>query len=126
MDLGGLLDSCRWFTLAIFRRFVSHCCRLNQLESGLIITHYLTMHVSIIDFRHINFDLSRSLKVKCDGGFGLPTYDFLLVFKSKICPNSAALRDMSFGNLSDPDIEFSRSLKVKCDCHWTWLTSIYV
>ena len=39
------------------------------------------MHVSILDhIQHLNFDLSRSLKVKCDGGFGLPIYDFLLVF----------------------------------------------
>ena len=55
------------------------------------------MHVSILDeFRHLNFDLSRSFKVKCDGGFGLPMYDFLLVFDSVIWPKSAALQDISF------------------------------
>ncbi len=38
-----------------------------------------------------------------------------LVFNSNICPNSAALRDISLWNLSDLDIDLSRSLKVKCD-----------
>ncbi len=72
------------------------------------------MHVSILDeFRHLNFDLSRSFKVKCDGGFGLPMYDFLLVFDSVIWPKSAALQDISFWNLSDLDIDLSRSLKVE-------------
>ena len=28
----------------------------------------------------LNFDISRSLKVKLDGVFGLPVYDFLLEF----------------------------------------------
>ncbi len=36
-------------TLAIFCRLVSktHCCKLNQLKSGLTLTQYLTMDVSI-------------------------------------------------------------------------------
>ncbi len=53
----------------IFCRLVSktHCCKLNQLKSGLTLTQYLTMNVSILDhIRHLNFDLSGSLKVKCD------------------------------------------------------------
>ncbi len=68
-------------TLAIFCRLLSktHCCRLNQLKSGLTLTQYLTMHVSILDhIRYLNFDLLRSLKVKCDGLTGLPIYGFLL------------------------------------------------
>ncbi len=54
------------------------------------------MHVSILDhFLHLNFDLSRSLKVKCDG-IGLSVYAFLLMFDSNIWPNSAPLRDIRF------------------------------
>ncbi len=41
------------------------------------------MHVSILDhIQHLNFDLSGSLKVKCDSVTGLPTYGFLLMFNS--------------------------------------------
>ncbi len=36
----------------------------------------------------LNFDLSRPLKVKCDGGIGLPMCSFLLVFDSNTWPNS--------------------------------------
>ena len=35
----------------------------------------------------LDFDLSRSLKVKCDGVIGLPIYGFLLMFNSNIGPN---------------------------------------
>ena len=46
------------------------------------------MHVSILDhFQQLNFDLSSSLKAKCDGGTRLPIYDFLLVFNSNIWSN---------------------------------------
>ena len=73
------------------------------------------MHVSILDhFRHLNFDLSMSLKVKYGGGIGLPIYDFPLMFNISISPNSVALRDISLWNLSDFDIDLSMSLKVKC------------
>ncbi len=52
----------------------------------------LTIHVYILDhFRHLNFDLSRSRKVSCDGGVGLTIHDFVWVFNSNILPNSAAL-----------------------------------
>ena len=95
----------------------SHCCRLNKLKSRVnsdTVPHY--MHVSILDHvRHLSFELSRSLKVKCDGSFGLPKHDFLLVFYSNIWPNTTALRDISLWNLSDLDIDPSRLLKVKCD-----------
>ncbi len=88
------------------------------------------MHVSILDpFQHLNSDLPRTLKVKCDGGTGPPIYDFLLVFNSNIAPNSAPLRDMGLQNLSDLDFDLSRSLKVKCDCliglHIWFPTNIY-
>ncbi len=70
------------------------------------------MHVSILDqFRHLNFDLIRSLKVKCDGGIGFTIYAFLLIFNSKLWPNSAPLRDISFQNLTDLDSGLERSLR---------------
>ena len=75
------------------------------------------MHVSIVDqIRHLNSNLSMSLKVKCDGCFGLPIFEFLLVFNSNIWPNSAALRDISLWNLSDIDIDLSfKVTEVKCN-----------
>ena len=67
------------------------CIKNSQLRTKSIeiwvksLTQYFTMHLSILDhIRHFNFDLPRSLKVKCDGGFGLPIYDFLSVFNSDI------------------------------------------
>ncbi len=35
-------------------------------------------------FSDLNFDLSRSLKVKRDNAIGLPIYGFLLVFNTNI------------------------------------------
>ncbi len=35
----------------------------------------------------LEFDLSRSLKVKCENAIGLPIYGFLLIFNSNIGPN---------------------------------------
>ena len=37
----------------------------------------------------LDFDLSRSLKVKCDGVIRLPIYGFLLMGNSNIGPNIA-------------------------------------
>ncbi len=34
-----------------------------------------------------DFDLSKSLKVKCDSAIGLPIYGFLLMFNNNIGPN---------------------------------------
>ena len=42
----------------------------------------------------LDFDLSRSLKVKCDGALALPIYGFLLMVNSNIGPNLAPLRDI--------------------------------
>ena len=61
----------------------------------------------------LNFDLSRSLKVKCDSAIGLPIYDFLLMFNSNIGPNWALMRDIRLRNFGDLDFDLSRSLKVK-------------
>ncbi len=63
----------------------------------------------------IEFDLSRSLKVKCDSVIGLPIYAFLSVFNSNIWPNFAPLQDIRLQNRSDLESDLSRSLKVKCD-----------
>ena len=56
------------------------------------------------------FDLSRSLKVKCYGVLGLPTYGILLMLNSNIWPNSARLRNISLRNMTDLDTNISRSL----------------
>ncbi len=42
----------------------------------------------------LNFDLSRSLNVKYDGGIGLLMYGFLLMVNSNLRPNLAPLRDV--------------------------------
>ena len=49
-------------------------------------------------------------QVECDNVNGLTIYGFLLMFNSNIWPNSAPLRDMSFQNLSDLEIDLSRSM----------------
>ncbi len=46
----------------------------------------------------LEFDLLRSLKVKCDSVIELPRYVFLLMFNSNIWPNSAPLRDIRLRN----------------------------
>ncbi len=64
----------------------------------------------------LDFDLSRSIKVKCDGTIGVPIHGFLLMFNSNIGPNWAPLRDISLVSLQNPsdlDFDLSRSLKVK-------------
>ena len=63
----------------------------------------------------LEFDLSMSLKVKCDDVIGLPTYTFLLMFNSNMWPNSAPLQDIRLRNLSDLVFDLAWSLKVKCD-----------
>ncbi len=44
----------------------------------------------------VDFDLSRSLKVKCDSVIGLPIYGFLVVSNSNIWPSSAPLQDIRY------------------------------
>ncbi len=61
----------------------------------------------------LDFDLSRSVKVKCDSAIGLPIYGFLLMINSNLWPNTALWRDISLQNMSDLDFDLSRSLKVK-------------
>ncbi len=106
-------------TLTIFCRLVSktHYCKLINWNLRFSLNSHTVPDYACINLDHIQhlWPFKRSLKVKCDGGFGLRIYDLLLVFNSDIWPNSAALRDMSFWYLNDLDIDLSRSLKVRCD-----------
>ncbi len=52
----------------------------------------------------LEFDLSRSLKVRCDG--------VIVVSNSNLWPNSAPLRHIRRQNMSDLDLNLSRLLKV--------------
>ncbi len=67
----------------------------------------------------LDFDLSRSLKVKCRDVIGLPICGFLLMVNTNIGPNSARLRDIGLSNISDLELDLeghSRSnVKVPLD-----------
>ncbi len=58
----------------------------------------------------LEFDLSRSLKVKCDSVIGLPIYAFLFMSNSSIWPNSAPLQDIKRQNLSDLDFDLQAQM----------------
>ncbi len=97
------------------------------MVSGLLIYGFLLMFygnmpnsapLQDISFRNLSdldFDLSRSLRVKCDSVTGLPIYPFLVMFNSNIWPNSAPLWYIRLQNVSDLEFDLWRSLKVKCD-----------
>ncbi len=90
----------------------------NFLQTCFIVTWPNSAPLRNIRVRNLSepdFDLSRSLKVKCDSVFGLPIYAFLLMCNNNIWPNSAPLQDKRRQNLSDLEFDLSRSLKVKCD-----------
>ncbi len=73
-------------------------------------------HLRDIRLRNVSdldFDLSRSLKVKCDSATGLPMYAFVFMSNSNTGPNMAPLRDIRLQNLSDLEFYLSRSLYVK-------------
>ncbi len=55
--------------------------------------------ISLRNLCDLDFDLPRSLKVKCDGAIGLPMYDILLMFNSNMRPNSAPLQDVRLRNV---------------------------
>ncbi len=62
----------------------------------------------------LDFDLSRSLKVKCHGVIGLAICAFLMIVNSNIGPNLAPLQVIRlWNNVGDIDFKLSRSLKVK-------------
>ena len=56
----------------------------NFLPTCLVVTYSLTLLLYKIyrlqNLSDIDFDLLRSLKVKCDGVIGLPMYGFLLIY----------------------------------------------
>ncbi len=78
-------------------------------------------YIRLWNLSDLDFDLLRSLKVKYDSVIRLPLYGFLLLFNNNIWPscNSAPLRDLSFQNLSDLNIELSKLLRSNV------ITSIY-
>ncbi len=84
-------------------RFTSNVCPI----LGLL------RHISLQSLSDLDFDLTRSLKVKWDGAVGLPICAyFLLVFNSTTWPNSAPLRDIRLQKLRDLDLfDISRPLK---------------
>ncbi len=92
-------------TMAIF-------CRLTYL---IIYGLAPLQDIRLRNLSDLELDLSRSLKVICDDVIGLPIYAFLLMFNSKLWPNSAPSQDIRLQNVSDREFDLSRSLKVKCD-----------
>ena len=62
--------------------------------------------IRLLSLGDLEFDLSRSLKDKCNGDIGLPTCGFLLMFNSNIGPNQAPLRDIRFQKFGDLDFDF--------------------
>ena len=63
--------------------------------------------------RDLEFNLSRSLKVKIHGVIRKRKCDFLLVYNSKYMPICSILRDIATQNMDDLEFDLSRSLKVK-------------
>ena len=54
----------------------------------------LLRDIKLQNLGDLEFDLSRSLKVKCESAIGLPIYGLLLMFNSSIWPNWAPLQDI--------------------------------
>ncbi len=74
----------------------------------------MLQNLSDLDFglsMSLDFDLSRSLNVKCFNVIGLPIYGFPLLFNSNTLPILAHLRDIGFHSLSGLEIGLSRSLR---------------
>ena len=63
--------------------------------------------------QEIEFDFSKSLKVKVDGVIRNPTYDFLFVNNSKYVHICSILQDIATQNMHDVEFDLSRSLKVE-------------
>ncbi len=61
----------------------------------------------------LDFDCSRSVRVKCNGAIGLPSFGFLQIFNSNMWPNSTPWRDIRPQNLSDLDFDLSSLLNFK-------------
>ncbi len=89
----------------------------NFLQTYFIVTYGPAplQDIRLRNLSDLEFDLLRSLKVKCDSVIELPIYAFLLMFNSNIWPNYAPLQDIRLQNLSDLVFDLLKSLKVKCD-----------
>ena len=96
---------------------ISYWCLLNtNRKSGKIWPNSTPLRdIRLRNLSDLEFDLSRSLKVKCNSVIEFPIYAFLLMFNSNVSPNSASSQDKRLQNLSDLEFDLSRSLKVKCD-----------
>ncbi len=95
-----------WVTLTLTFQFESHS-RSNvtvPLNSPYMVS-YSCFIVNIgpkkTAISDLVFDLSRSLKVKCDCAIWTPDIWFLFMFNSNIGPNLASLWDIRLWNLSD-------------------------
>ncbi len=69
--------------------------------------------ISVQNISDLEFELSRSLKVKCHGTTGLPIYGFLLIFNSNLWPNSAPVQDIRFWNVNGLNFYLSRAFMVR-------------
>ena len=67
--------------------------------------------IAIQNMHDLEFDLSRSLKVKV-GVIRKPTNEFLLVNNSKYVPICSILKDIAAQNMHDLQFDLSRSLIV--------------
>ncbi len=87
-----------------------------------LISNILPNSGPLRDIRFLNpsdldFELSKSLKVKSDGVIALAVHGFLLMANSNIRANSVPLRDIKALKSQWPwlDLDLSRSLKIKRD-----------
>ncbi len=83
----------------------------NFLQIYFIVTYSLAplQDIRLRNLSDLEFDLLRSLKVKCNSVIGLLIYAILLMFNRNIWPNSAPLQDIRLRNLSDLEFDLSRS-----------------
>ena len=71
--------------------------------------------ITIKNIHSLEFDLTRSLKVKVYWVIRMPTYLFLLVNNSEYMSMCSILRDRAIQKMHDLEFDFSKSLKVKVD-----------
>ncbi len=86
-------------------------CDKSQFSADLFHSNIWPCDTSLQNLSDLEFDLLRSLKVKCDSVIELPIYAFLLMFNSNIWPNSAPLQDIRLRNLSN--LEFDLIIRPK-------------
>ncbi len=64
-----------------------------------------TRYKALKNLSDLDFDLSRSLKVKCERLIRLSICGFLLMINTNIGPNLAPLQDIRFRNLGDLEFD---------------------